>query len=58
MQALNRKERRANIKKYRKVRIDNIIHARQFLSLKNWDETDMSDAQVKDALKAFYGISL
>ncbi len=54
---LNRKERRANIKKYRKVRIDNIIHARQFLSLRNWKETNMDGAEIKNALKFFYGIS-
>jgi hypothetical protein len=55
---MNRAERRKNIKKYKKLKFHSIIHARQFLSLKNWKEAEMSDLDVKKTLKQFYGIDL
>lgn len=58
MNAPNRKERRANIKKYRRTKITSVINARNFLSQHGCSEEKMSDEQVKDALKLFYGINI
>lgn len=55
---LNRVERRASIKKHRRTKITSVITARNFLGAEGFKETEMSDLEVTDALKTFYGIKV